>query len=74
MTSVAPRRATYDDLVALPRNIVGEIIDGKLSGARSQLLGAWRGAESARAAPFEELELELAALWARSGGGCRLGC
>jgi Uma2 family endonuclease len=36
-----------------------------LSGARYQLHGAWHGAESARVAPFEELELELAALWAR---------
>ncbi len=30
MASVAPRRATYDDLLALPRNVVGEIIGGKL--------------------------------------------
>lgn len=36
-----------------------------LAGTRYQLLGAWRSTESARVAPFEELELELAALWAR---------
>jgi Uma2 family endonuclease len=36
-----------------------------LAGDRYQLLGAWRGAVSARVAPFEALELELAALWAR---------
>lgn len=34
-------------------------------GARYELLGAWRGSESARVAPFEDMELELAALWAR---------
>ncbi len=36
-----------------------------LAGDRYQLLGAWRGAESVRVAPFEAVELELAALWAR---------
>jgi Uma2 family endonuclease len=36
-----------------------------LAGDRYQLLGAWRGPESVRVAPFEALELELAALWAR---------
>jgi len=36
-----------------------------LAGDRYQLLGAWRGSESVRVAPFEALELELAALWAR---------
>jgi Uma2 family endonuclease len=36
-----------------------------LSGDRYELLGAWRDSESARGAPFEELELGLAALWAR---------
>jgi Uma2 family endonuclease len=36
-----------------------------LAGGRYQLIGAWRGAELARVALFEALELELAALWAR---------
>jgi len=36
-----------------------------LVGGRCQLLGAWRGAQSARVAPFDALELELAGLWAR---------
>lgn len=36
-----------------------------IAGDRYQLLGAWRGADSARVAPFEALELERAAIWAR---------
>ncbi|MDQ2642477.1 MAG: Uma2 family endonuclease [Myxococcota bacterium] len=36
-----------------------------LAGPRYELLGAWRGAEVARVAPFDAMELELAALWAR---------
>ena len=30
MTSLAPRRASYEDLLALPRSVVGEIIGGEL--------------------------------------------
>jgi hypothetical protein len=30
MASVGPRRATYDDLLALPRKVVGEIVGGEL--------------------------------------------
>src|SRR6188768_4165927 len=30
MASPAPRRATYEDLLALPRSVVGEIIAGEL--------------------------------------------
>ena len=30
MSQAAPRRATYDDLVALPENVTGELIDGVL--------------------------------------------
>lgn len=30
MSVVAPRIATYDDLIALPENVVGEIVDGEL--------------------------------------------
>jgi len=36
-----------------------------LSGARYELIGAWRGAEWARVPPFPALELEFAALWSR---------
>ncbi len=36
-----------------------------LSGARYELLGAWRGAEAARVAPFDAMELELGVLGAR---------
>ncbi|MBN1608406.1 MAG: Uma2 family endonuclease [Polyangiaceae bacterium] len=30
MTNPAPRRATYEDLLGLPENVVGEIVDGEL--------------------------------------------
>jgi len=30
MTSAAPKRATYDDLLALPDNVVGQIVSGVL--------------------------------------------
>jgi Uma2 family endonuclease len=30
MSNVAKRQATYDDLLALPDNVVGEIVDGEL--------------------------------------------
>lgn len=36
-----------------------------LHGARYELIGAWRGNATLRVAPFEALELELGALWAR---------
>lgn len=75
---LAPSTAALDRVQKLPiyaRENVSHVwlIDPRLqtleafalSGARYQLLGAWRGTESARVAPFEELELELAALWAR---------
>lgn len=36
-----------------------------LDSGRYQLIGAWRGTQSARVPPFEALELELDAIWAR---------
>jgi len=30
MVSVAPKLATYDDLLALPAHLVGQIVDGVL--------------------------------------------
>lgn len=31
MTQPAPRHATYEDVLALPEHVVGEIVDGELS-------------------------------------------
>jgi len=36
-----------------------------LNGARYELIGTWRGSAVVRVPPFEALELELSALWAR---------
>lgn len=36
-----------------------------LENARYQLIGAWRGNTTVRVPPFEALELELGAIWAR---------
>jgi hypothetical protein len=47
MAAATKRRATYEDLLALPKHLVGEII------------------KVVRAEPFDAIELELAALWAR---------
>jgi Uma2 family endonuclease len=37
----------------------------RLDGATYRLVGIWRGAASARAEPFQAIELELSALWMR---------
>ena len=37
----------------------------RLDSSSYRLLGVWRGAVSIRVEPFDELELELAALWSR---------
>jgi hypothetical protein len=51
MTMPARRPATYDEFA--------------LESGRYQLLGAWRGTQTVRVPPFQELELELGGLWAR---------
>jgi len=43
-----------------------------LTGAGYELLGVWRGGEPARVAPFEELALEVAGIWARWTAGLSL--
>lgn len=58
MASIASRRAPQDD-------VLQTIEAFALAGDRYQLLGARRGPESVRVAPFEAFEFELAALWAR---------
>lgn len=52
MANPAPRSATYQDLLSLPRNVVGELIDGQLHAqpgpggphaAAASILGMVRG-------------------------------
>jgi len=108
MAEVAARRATYEDLLAVPEHLVAKIIDGicevvspestetrdreqkmpiyaregvshlllvnpvaktleayALTQTRWLLLGTWSGDKRVRVAPFDAVELELAALWSR---------
>lgn len=37
----------------------------RLDGETYRVIGGWRGNSSVRAEPFDAIELELAALWAR---------
>jgi hypothetical protein len=48
------RPAAYDDLLALPEHVVGEIIDGESAAGDTKV----------RAEPFDPVELDLAAIWA----------
>jgi hypothetical protein len=93
MGDPAKRRATYEDLLAVPEHLVAEIIGGELRTrprpasrhARAasrlgmglgtleayrldggwRLLGTWRDDAIVRVEPFDAIELELGALWAR---------
>ena len=51
MVSARKGHATYQDILDLPENMVGELIDGE------------RGDERVLAEPFDAIELDLAKLW-----------
>ncbi len=57
------RPASYEDLLALPEHVVGEIL--RLDGESYRLVAAFDGDAAVRAEPFDAIELDLAALWAR---------
>lgn len=68
MAEPAHRPATYEDLLALPRELVGQIIDGELVvQPRPAALHARAASRlnSEPGPPFAAIELELAALWER---------
>jgi hypothetical protein len=52
LMSDGKRRATYEDLMAVPDHLVAEIINGEL-------------VTSARAASLEPFEVDLTALWSK---------
>ncbi len=61
--------ASYDDPRALPENRVGEIVLRTLESHERHdqhwtLLATYADQEPVRAAPFDELALELGLLWA----------
>jgi hypothetical protein len=67
------RPATDADIEALPPNVVGEILGGilhthprpALPHAHAASVATHCGDATARIEPFDAIELELAALWAR---------
>jgi hypothetical protein len=65
--SAAPRRATYDHLVAVPDNLVAEIVDGELcTSPRPATSHARAGSPigtSLRAEPFEAIALDMSRWW-----------
>jgi hypothetical protein len=80
MAEPALPTATYEDLLALPAHAVGEIVCGVLyasprpaprharaSSSLEEELGPPfnRGRGGVRAVPFDAIEMELGALWAR---------
>lgn len=60
MASIASRRAPQDDVLQTIEAFAP-------AGDRYQLLGARPGAESVLVPPFEELEFDLASVWAQYG-------
>jgi hypothetical protein len=68
----AKRRATYEDLLAVPSHLVAEIIAGELvthprPGAPHARTASGLGMDigTPRAEPFDAVELDLGALWSR---------
>jgi hypothetical protein len=69
----AKRRATYDDLRAVPANLVVwlahptertlEVL--RLDGPSYRLDGVFGGDERARIPPFDAIEFDVGALWMR---------
>jgi hypothetical protein len=57
LTAVRParRRATYQDIVDLPENVVGEIVDGELFASPRPT--------TARIEPFDATDLDLSRWW-----------
>lgn len=79
MVGPRQRNATYDDLLALPDNLVGErvghvwFVDPTeqllealvLDGETYRIARVESGETKVRIPPFDAIELDLAALWAR---------
>jgi hypothetical protein len=68
MADPAKRRATYEDLLGhvwLVDPLTRTLEAYRLEGDRWMLLATWRDDASVRAEPFDAIELELGALWAR---------
>ena len=65
----AKRPATYEDLLAVPDSLIAEIVDGELVTSPRLDDGTWRlvssfaGDVKVRAAPFDAVEIDLAAIW-----------
>lgn len=67
MSAPARRRATYDEVVAAPDQMVAEIIAGELSLSPRPAVNRFseRSSEDRlRAEPYESFELDLGVLWA----------
>ena len=64
MAASARKEATYDDILALPPGIHGQILFGVLH-AHPRLIDVYAKEAKVRAIPFDAIELDLALLWAR---------